>query len=513
VNRTTLTLAGAATALAAVTGVAALTAPGDADGGTAVATAERLPVERSTLVCPQPADSDLAETAYTAFTPRDEAAGDKGAAALLPAPEQDLTDPGDGGSEDGKDGGGGGRADADEPEPVLPLKKPGTPVTASTDENAPPALYGSADGALAPGWTVQQTTTVRAGAGRGLHATACSVPDTDFWFPGASTAEERRDYVHLTNPDETAAVVDLELHGKDGPLAAPDGEGLTVPPRSTLPVLLSTLTAEPVTNVAVHAVVRTGRVGAQMRAVDDKLGGDWLPASAVARPRVVLPGIPADATAVRLVVLAPGEEDADLALRLATPSGSITPAGNETLHVKAGMTAAVDLGDLTKGEAGSLVLAPSESAGDVPVVAAVRVLRGKGAKQESAFIPATAPLERRATAADNRAEGSTLSLSAPGKAVKVRVTSSAGSGGGKPVSRTLTVKAGTTQALAPPEPEGAEGTFAVTVERLSGGELFAARTLEREDGGLPAFTVQTLPDDRGRVAVPGSEQDLSVLTR
>ena len=29
--------------------------------------------------------------------------------------------------------------------------------------------------------------------------------------------------------------------------------------------------------------------------------------------------------------------------------------------------------------------------------------------------------------------------------------------------------------------------------------------------GIPMFTVQTLPDDRGTVAVPEAEQDLSVL--
>jgi hypothetical protein len=227
----------------------------------------------------------------------------------------------------------------------------------------------------------------------------------------------------------------------------------------------------------------------------------------------VLPGIPGDATAVRLVVLAPGENDADLKLRLATSSGQIAPAGHETLHARAGMTTAVDLKDLTKGEAGSLLLTPTDGGSDAtPVVAALRVTRGKGSKQETAFIPATAPLTDRATAADNREKGSRLSLTAPGKSVKVRVTSSAGSKGGKPVSRTYTVKGKTTKSLAPPRPQGVEGSFAVTVDRLSGGQLYASRMLEQRKGKLPAFTVQTLPDDRGKVLVPHSGQNLSVLT-
>lgn len=93
---------------------------------------------------------------------------------------------------------------------------------------------------------------------------------------------------------------------------------------------------------------------------------------------------------------------------------------------------------------------------------------------------------------------------APGKSVKVRVTASAGSDSGEPVSRTYTVKGKTTKSLAPPVPEGVKGGYAVTVERLSGGRLYASRSLEAKKGKLPAFTVQTMPDDRGKVLVPHS---------
>ncbi|THA26110.1 hypothetical protein E4198_16670 [Streptomyces sp. RKND-216] len=516
-NRTTLTLIGVTTALAAVTGVAALTAPAPQSPDQAPV-AERLPVQRSTLVCPEPSSSDLAETRYTAFSPPNKTEGE-GEAALLPVPEKDtgLTDDPEKG---GKDDKGDGKDDKDpqdgegeQPDPVLPLKKPGTPVTDTDGSADAPALAGSADGPFAPGWTVQQTTVVSAGTGRGLHGTACSAPDTDFWFPGASTAEDRQDFVHLTNPDDTAAVVDLELHSKDGALPGENGRGLTVPPRSTLPVLLSTLTDEPVTNVTVHAVVRAGRVSAQVHASDEKLGGDWLPPAGVPRPTAVLPGIPADATSVRLAVHAPGDSDADLKVGVATPNGTITPAGLETLHVKAGMTAAVDLDDLTQGAAASLVLTPTESGDETPIVAAARITRGKKGEQETAFLTGTQPVEQRATAADNQEKGSTLSLLALDGQAKVRVTASAGSEGGSPQSSTYTLKPGTTTAVEAPRPKGAEGTYALTVERLSGGTVYAARTLAEEDGGVPAFTVQTLPDDRGRVAVPEAGQDLSVLQR
>lgn len=526
-NRTTLTLIGASTALAAVTGLAALTAPSPR-GAESDPAAERLPVQRSTLVCPQPSSSDLAETHYTAFTSANDIEGD-GSAALFPLREKDTglggdededDGGGDGGDEDGGDdrGGGGGEGgrdgaggDAEQPDPVLALKKPGNPVTDTTSSSDAPALAGSADGPFAPGWTVQQTTEIAAGSGRGLHGTACAAPDTDFWFPGASTAEDRQDFVHLTNPDDTAAVVDLELYDKKGALGGEEGRGLTVPPRSTLPVLLSTLTDEPVTNVSVHAVVRTGRVAAQIQASDAKIGGDWLPSAGVPRPRAVIPGIPADARSVRLLVHAPGDADADLKVRVATPSGVITPAGAETLHVKAGMTTAVDLDELTRGAAASLVLTPTEDGDETPVVAAARVTRGKRGAQETAFIPATMPVEKRATAAGNRGKAATLSLLALGEPAKVRVTASGGDEGGKPQSKTYTVKPGTTTAVEAPRPKDGEGAYALTVERLSGGEVFAARTLAVERGGVPMFTVQQLPDDRGRVAVPSAAQDLSVL--
>ncbi|MCZ9338069.1 DUF5719 family protein, partial [Streptomyces sp. TRM76130] len=63
----------------------------------------------------------------------------------------------------------------------------GTPATADVSGGDEPALIGTAEGRFAPGWTVQQTTEVAAGTGRGLLGLACGQADTEFWFPGAST--------------------------------------------------------------------------------------------------------------------------------------------------------------------------------------------------------------------------------------------------------------------------------------------------------------------------------------
>ncbi|MET7909004.1 DUF5719 family protein [Streptomyces avermitilis] len=501
-NRTTLSLIAGATALAAVTGFAVLSTP-DASGDSTAKAAAQLPVERTSLLCPEPSSSDLAETSYTAFTPVTKGAGDSGKAELAAANGQSAD-----GSTTGKNGKGDKKNTG---APVVRFKEPGKPVTGTAEGAETPGLIGTATGRFAPGWTVQETTQVAAGTGRGLLGTNCTAPDSEFWFPGAGTADGRTDYVHLTNPDDSAAVVDIELYGKDGALKSTLGEGITVQPHSSEPILLSTLTDETDTDVTVHVTVRSGRVAAAVQALDDKLGGDWLAASADPAGSLVLPGIPKDATDVRLVAFTPGDSDADLKLRLASPSGQITPAGNETLHVKSGMTAAVDLGDVTRGEAGSLLLTPSDTS--VPVVAALRVVRGKGDKQETAFIPATAPVGARATAAGNRSKGTTLALTAPTRTTQVKVTASAGSDGGTPVTKTYTIKAGTTQNVDAPVPSGLKGTYALTVEPVSAGPVYAARTLEAAGDGVPAFTIQTLPDDRGAVAVPEAEQDLSVLQK
>ncbi|MGW8064537.1 DUF5719 family protein [Streptomyces ziwulingensis] len=501
-KRTTLSLIAGATALAAVTGFAAVTTP-DATGADTARPAARLPVERTSLSCPAPSTSDLAETSYTSFTPVTKGAAEKGAATLTTA------EPGD------ASGDTGGAGDAEEGEktgkPVVQPEEPGTPATGKTSGADTPALIGTAEGSHAPGWTVQQTTEVAAGTGRGLQGVNCTAPDTEFWFPGAATVTDRTDYLHLTNPDDSAAVVDIELYGKDGALKTTVADGVTVPPHAGESLLLSTLSDVRETDLTVHVGVRSGRVGAAVQALDDKTGGDWLTAAAAPAGDLVLPGIPKDATAVRLVLFTPGGTDADLKVRLASPSGLITPAGNETVRVKAGMTTGVDLGEATRGEAGSLVLTPTGRA--VPVVAAVRVVRGKGGEQESAFIPATGPVGARATSADNRARSTTLSLTAPGEAAQVRVTASAGTEGGTAATETYTIKGGTTQDVAAPVPAGLEGTYALTVETVSGGPVYASRTLTGQDDDVASFTVQTLPDDRGTVAVPNADEDLSVLQR
>ncbi|MCX4543283.1 DUF5719 family protein [Streptomyces sp. NBC_01565] len=495
-QRAPLTLAAVTAALAAVTAVASLTAPAAPAADGKKTAAARMPVERTGLVCPAPSSSDIAETTYTSYTPG-AAAGAKGAAQgtarLL------------GATKDAK--------------AVLEPKEPGKPVGATSSGSEAPALTGIAEGTLAPGWTVQQTTKVAVGRARGVLGVACAVPGTDFWFPAVGTSKGREDYVHLTNPDDTPAEVDVKLFGPEGAVKSEPGrDRVTIAPKSSQKLLLSTLAPETqLADVTAHVTTRSGRVGASVQVAEDGVGTDWLPASTDPAGSLVLPGIPADATSVRLVAFAPGEDDADVSVRLAGPSGTISPAGNDALHLKAGMTGSLDLKDVTRGEAGSLVLTPADAKKAVPVVAALRVVRGSGAKQELGFIPASGPVGARATVADNRIgdNATVLYVTAPGKAAaKVRVTASPGTEGGEPESKEIEVKAGTTLAVTPPPaPAGGKGSYALTLETLSGGPVHASRTLTLPHEGITMFTVQPFTDDHSTVLVPKATQDLSVPTR
>ncbi|WP_051834223.1 DUF5719 family protein [Streptomyces pyridomyceticus] len=397
----------------------------------------------------------------------------------------------------------------------LTLAKPGTPVTGpAANGDAAPGTGAVATGALAPGFTVTQTTVVTEQRGLGLSGLTCTPAGTGFWFAGASTAGDRVDYLSLVNTESSAAVVDIKLYGDKGLIDNDAANGLTIAPGSSQSVLLSTLTKGAVADLAVHVVARSGRIGAALHAADGNKGADWIPASAAPAATQVLPGLPADTTTARLVVWAPPEDDADLKIQLSGKNGWFTPAGNETIHVKAGMVAAVDLGKVTRDEVAGLRLSPSDDKHPTPIVAGLRVDRAAGnGKSDAAWLTGTAPVGARASVADNRAGASTLYLTSTGDAATVRITASAGSGGGTPATKEVQLPAGGTVALPAPEPAGLNGVFALTVETVSGGPVAAARMLSIPAKDVPMFTVQALHDDHSTVKVPQAAQDPGVVLR
>ncbi len=51
------------------------------------------------------------------------------------------------------------------------------------------------------------------------------------------------------------------------------------------------------------------------------------------------------------------------------------------------------------------------------------------------------------------------------------------------------------------------------MEPLTDTPVYASRTLAVTEDGVPGFTIQTLPDDRGTVAVPQADEDVAVLQK
>ncbi|MFB6890503.1 DUF5719 family protein [Kitasatospora sp. NPDC056327] len=529
--RTTRSLLAAAVVLAAVYGIAAARPPA-APAGTGGATATSAQVERTTAVCPQPLQGLTGSTTLTAYTPpgAGEATGGAGwlsdaaapaappatASPGTPAPSSAPTAPAATGTPAAPAAAPVADKDTAPTDARLTLARPGTPVTApAANGDIAPGTGAVATGALAPGFTVTQTTTVTEQRGQGLSGITCTPSGTSFWFAGASTAEGRNDYLSLVNAESAAAVVDIKLYGDKGLIENDATNGITVAPGSSQSVLLPTVSKGQVADLAVHVVVRSGRVGAALHAADGSKGADWVPASADPAPTQVLPGLPADTTGARLIVWAPPEDDADLKIELSGKNGWFTPAGNETIHVKAGMTAAVDLGRITRDEVAGLRVSPTDDKHPTPVVAGLRIDRAAAnGKSDAAWLAGTVPVGTRATVADNRGGGvSTLFLTSTGEAATVKVTASAGTGGGTAVTKEVQLPAGGTVALPAPEPGGLNGGYALTVETVSGGPVAAARMLAIPTKDVPMFTVQALRDDRSSVKVPRASQDPGVVLR
>ncbi|MFJ8478305.1 DUF5719 family protein [Kitasatospora sp. NPDC094011] len=525
-GKTTQSLLAAAVVLAAVFGIAEArppASPAKADGGVAPSTAQ---VERTAAVCPQPFQGLTGSTTLTAYTPPGTGSATGGAgwlseesAPAVPpaaAPSAPATQaPSAAPSGSGAPATPAPDKNAAPADAKLTVTKPGTPATgpASNGDNAP-GTGAVANGALAPGFTVSQTTVVTEQRGTGLSGLTCTPENTNFWFAGASTAGDRVDYLSLVNPESSAAVVDIKLYGDKGLIDNDAANGITVAPGSSQSVLLSTLSKGAVNDLAVNVVVRSGRIGAALHAADGNKGADWIPASADPAPTQVMAGLPADTSAAHLVVWAPPEDDADLKIQLSGKNGWFTPAGNESIHVKAGMVAAVDLGKVTRDEVAGLRLSPSDDKHPTRIVAGLRVDRtGGNGKSDAAWLSGSVPVGARATVADNRAGASTVFLTSSGDAATVKVTGSAGSGGGTPATKEVQIPAGGTVAIPAPEPAGLNGVFAVTVETESGGPVVAARMLSVPTKDVPMFTVQGLRDDRSTVQVPRATQDPGVVLR
>ena len=237
-------------------------------------------------------------------------------------------------------------AEGDAVLPELPeaLTSPGSRSVGLPARTNPLLVQGT--GSLAAGTAASVITVGRKGDDRGLAAQSCEPAGKSWWFVGASSTIGRLSRIVLTNPDASAASVDVRVYTAKGEVEAPAGRGVALAPTSRTELRLDALAPNaPVAAIRVEAT--TGRVhaGVLLRAVNSltPLGSEWLPA--------VIP------STVQLIPIAPGLESVDLsllqisgeaapvAITVESASGSFTPVGVDDLTLSAQSVVTVAMED------------------------------------------------------------------------------------------------------------------------------------------------------------------------
>lgn len=362
-------------------------------------------------------------------------------------------------------------------------------------------------GTLAQGLAGGVLRRSQSGAGRGLSSVACTPPSADRWFVGAGAVVGERASIHLTNVDAAPASVDVVVYGSKGPQQPTAAQGVLVAPgrRVELPVD-ALVPGEAAT--AIHVVTRSGRVSAavldtQVAGLDPR-GVDWVPAASAPATSVVVPGVPGDTDARRtLHLVAPGESDALVRVRLVTSEGTVAPVGLETLEVPAGQLFSLALDSLSV-QGPFAVLLDS----DQPVVAGVRVVRGaRGRIPDFAFAAGAPALDGPAVVTQAPRTGgvtTTLLLSATGDTDAVLTLVGAKPGEAPTGSSRITVPAGQTLAV----PLGSAAAPWMVVTPVAGsGPVHAGWVLAEAGARGPLVTAQPMNSAPVTVTVPAARPD------
>ncbi|MHA7210712.1 DUF5719 family protein [Arthrobacter sp. MDT1-65] len=364
--------------------------------------------------------------------------------------------------------------------------------------DAPTLFRAQPQGGLTPVAAATATYTATDGDLRGLAATGCQVPSSDFWILGASTTVGRASILTLTNPSGTPATVDLELHGSGGPIEAAGARGQLVAPGETRRIVLGGLAGDQ-EQVAVRVRSDGGRItGVIQQSVLRGLtpgGVELLSPTAAAGVTQVVPGVVVqDAGTARrireqegygtaapeLQVLVPGTSDAVLDIEVYGPDGVVELAGGGVGTAAAGSVTTVALSDLPEG---SYTIAVTS---DVSVVASARVTRGIDGGKPVDFAGAPSAVRLGTDHAMALAEGvdTALVLGAPSGRGEVTLTPVAADG-----------------ALGDPVVIGLAGGTSVTVPASSLGSAPAGVVIDATGDPVYGAQVMTLPGARAGLSV------------
>jgi len=386
-----------------------------------------------------------------------------------------------------------------------------TPSPAPTSQPVAtvPAAGGvviQASGAMARGFEAEQVLP------GGKVSARCGGPGTDFWFVGPGAFSVGHIQLFLMNVGSQPADVDVQAFTDAGPLQGSADTGVAVAPHAMVTQSLGKM-LHGTRMVALN--VRTS-VGQVVAAVEETTGaahsGAWLPDAAAPGTRMVIPGMPPTAGTRQLFVTVPGTQAAHITLSAVTSKGSYHPTGGGGLDIPGGSVAQLSLTSL------SAIYGALQISSDVPVTASLMTPGGpKGTP--GAFTGATPALQEQGVVAANVSGGGAVSsvvLSAPWRAARVRITE-VGAGGGQGSAapgKVVLVQAhhSLLQQLTAPPGTRRGSAFAVIVTPLPGsGPLYAGRVVMGNGKGgalqsiLPvssALTVVPLPSVQDELVTP-----------
>ena len=474
--------AAAVVLLAGLVAAGTVTRPGAADEQ--AARSSSLPVTETAVVCPNVTGSDTAPTTMTIAN----------VSGLLP--------------------GGTPRRASIRTTPLSGSKArttslPSRAVTRVNETKTGYPVLVEASGPGAGAVVADQQRLIPHGTGRGLFSTPCLEPGTDWWITGADGRVGYADTLVLANPGSTTVNLTVSGWSTKGPFEPPRLQSFTVAPSTAYLLALSRF-APDAALMTLHVHANSGRLVSA--AIDRRISGiraagvDWIPPTLPPATDVVVPGFIGGTGPRQLILADPGDQDATVTLKLATTTGNFVPAGHQTVVVRAGRTAVVDLTASLSAVPGAVVIHS-----DQPVTAAaISSATGAGtrARPDIQWQPAGRAITGPAVLPDNTPpfdRNAPLYVTAPESAAKLRVTAADGS------STVLSVRTGRTLAWDPVGKFGRPGAYGPLVfTPVSGGPVYVARTLVASGVHGPLTTSEQPTLLPVAISLPAAEPDLRV---
>jgi hypothetical protein len=471
--------------------------PASGDSGKAAAQSVRVPVDQSTLACPESAfvkGSTSTEVAAVAAPSKldDVAAGEASKGGELTIGEL-----------------AGGK-------PLAKASRREQQATATVRKSGSQPLVAEGAQGLAPGATAGQITRTTSGPSRGLSEAACTSPGSEFWFVGSGSAVGRHGRLYLSNADDTAAQLDVLLYDEKGLIKDDATRSLEIGAHKQRVVKLDSY-APTSQRLAVQVKASRGRVVAAMRddmvdgSTGTPLGIDWIPSASAPGTQLVVPGLAPGSGGRMLTIVAPGDTSAVVDLAVMGKDNTFTPAKLGRLEVPAGTVKQVSLESATSRIASGLRISS-----DVPVTASVRSdLGAKAGPRDFVHTAAVAPLAGPAvvpTTLNNSKTKASLLLSALGRTpVNAEITLLAPDGRQQPPVKVTVPAGGTLEAKLPGIKGASRYTVVVTPEepgKLVGTRLQVEST---EDG--PLVSSWQLSTGRTTTVRPVASPDPGVALR